>query len=348
MGLRAPVVATFNRSVNPGTINDPTADLALFQGDGQSPWCQSYMASQDNLTLQFSCGALPASSTMSAMLNSNLQDWNGNALVNFTSQFTTSQTDSPNGGSIESARPGIGSSGISANSPLVLFTNLPINPASANAGLQVAQNNVAITGSVQVLDNGYTLEFTPSSAWTPGALIQWWTTASLTDATYANSFNTTSGYFYIAADTSTLTPTVQVMSPQSGSYAAPNSFVDVQFNTPLDPTTVNSTTIYIYDYYNALNVAGTYSMPQPNVVRIVPSGNLNPSDYIHAVCHPRPDQYNQRTCRFRWLVRRLLLHPQSALTRRSRPSRAPCPTTAQPMWASMCSRAWSSTRPSIR
>jgi hypothetical protein len=43
---------------------------------------------------------------------------------------------------------------------------------------QVAQNNVAVPGSVQVLDNGYTLEFTPSSPFTPGALIQWWTTAA--------------------------------------------------------------------------------------------------------------------------------------------------------------------------
>ncbi len=282
VGLRAPVVATFNRSVNPYTINQTaaTSDFALFNGDSQSPWCQSYSRSQDNSTVQFTCYPLPYNSTMTAMLNSNIQDFAGDALPNFTSQFTTMPTDSSGAGSVVSTRPGTGSSGIGVNSPIVLYTNLPINPASANAGLQVAQNNVALQGSVQVLDNGYTLEFTPSSAWTPGALIQWWTTASLTDAAYGNSFNAASGYFYVVADTSTLTPTVQVMSPPDGSYAAPNSFVDVQFNTPLNPSTVNSSNIYLYDNYAGLNVSVTYSMPQPNVVRMVPSGNLNANDYI--------------------------------------------------------------------
>ncbi|MFZ1086684.1 MAG: Ig-like domain-containing protein [Terracidiphilus sp.] len=282
VGLRAPVVATFNRSVNPSTINQSsaTADFALFNGDAQSPWCQSYSKSQDNTTLQFNCSPLPSSATMTAMLNSNLQDFAGDALPNFTSQFTTMAWDSSGAGSLVTARPGSGSSGISATSPIVFYMNLPINPDSANAALQVAQNNVALQGTVQVLDNGYTLEFTPGSPWAPGALVQWWINGSLTDATNNNSFSSTSGYFYVAADTGTLTPVIQVMSPPEGTYAAPNDIVDVQFNTALDPTTVNSSNIYLYDYYTGLNVATAYSMPQPNEVRLVPTGNLNANDYI--------------------------------------------------------------------
>ena len=84
----------------------------------------------------------------------------------------------------------------------------------------------------------------------------------------------------MAADTSTLAPTIQVVSPGTGSTAAPNSIVDVQFNTALNPATVNGTTIYLYDYYNGLNVPVTYSMPQPNVVRMVPTGNLQVNDYF--------------------------------------------------------------------
>ena len=283
VGLRAPVVATFNRSVNPYTINQSsaTADFALFNGDSQSPWCQSYSKSQDNTTLQFNCPAMPASAIMTAMLNSNLQDFNSNALANYTSQFTTMPTDSPTGGSIASTRPGNGASGIGVNQPLVLYTNLPINPATANAGLQVAQNNAALEGTVQVLDNGYTLEFTPTSPWIQGALIQWWVDSSLTDATYNNSFNTTSGYFYVAVDTRTLAPTVQAMSPSNGAQNIPlNAILDIQFNTPLAPATVNSNNIYLYDYDTGLNIAATYSMPQPNEVRMVPSGTLSANDYI--------------------------------------------------------------------
>jgi hypothetical protein len=33
---------------------------------------------------------------------------------------------------------------------------------------------MAVPGTVQVLDGGYTLIFTPSVPRTPGALIQWW------------------------------------------------------------------------------------------------------------------------------------------------------------------------------
>jgi len=161
--LHAPIVATFNRSVNPGTINNPATDFALFSGDSQSPWCTSYTKSQDNATLQFNCSALPAGSIMTATLTSGLQDWSGNALTNFTSQFTASTVDYGSSGSLIGSRPGSGAGGIAVNSPLILFSNLPIDAATANSGLQVAVNNAAITGSVQVLDNGYTLEFTPSS-----------------------------------------------------------------------------------------------------------------------------------------------------------------------------------------
>jgi hypothetical protein len=282
VGLRAPVMATFNRSFNPGTVDQSSvaSDAVLFSGDSQSPSCASTSRSQDNTTLQFTCYPLPGSTIMTAMLNSNLQDWLGNGLVNYSSQFTTSQSDSNTYGSVVNVRPGNGSNGIGVNSPIVLYTNLPINSASANAGFQVAQNNVAVPGSVQVLDNGYTLEFTPSAPWTPGALIQWWTTGSLTDTTYNTPFNTMSGYFLIAADTSTLTPTVQVLSPASGSSAVPNTIFDIQFNTQLNAATVNSSTIYIYDTSAGASLVGTYSMPQPNVVRIVPSSALSANDYF--------------------------------------------------------------------
>ena len=45
-------------------------------------------------------------------------------------------------------RPGNGASGIGTNEPITLFFNLPINAATANAGIEVAENNVAVPGSV--------------------------------------------------------------------------------------------------------------------------------------------------------------------------------------------------------
>jgi hypothetical protein len=284
IGLRAPVTATFNRSVNPGSINpnNASADFGLFAGDSQSPWCGggSYSRSQDNTTLSFTCYALPSSTTMTAVLNSNLTDWTGDALAPFTSQFTTMPYDSNTNATVISTRPGSGASGIGVNQPIIIYTSLPINAATANGGIEVAQNNVAVPGSVSVLDGGYTLEFTPSTPWTPGALIQWWTTGSLYDSTYNTPLNGASGYFYVAASTATVVPALQVASPVSYSTAAINSIVDLQFNVPLNPSTVNSTNVYLYDQQTTLNVPATISMPQPNEIRLVPSANFTPGHYI--------------------------------------------------------------------
>ena len=282
VGLRAPVTATFNRSFNPGTINpnSTTQDFNLYAGI--TDWCNSYYRSTDNLTLQFSCTPMPASSQMTALINSGLQDWAGNPVANFTSTFTTAPADSNTHGSITSTRPSNGASGIPVNQPLVFYASLPVNPSTANAGLQVAQNNVPLPGTVQVLDNGYTILFTPSAPLTPGALVQWWITGSLIDTQYNIAFTATNGYFYVAASTAATAPSITSSSPAFYTNPTPpNAIFDFQFNTPLDSTTVNSTNIYLYDSVTGLHVPATYTMPQPNEIRIVPTSNLTTGNYTY-------------------------------------------------------------------
>ena len=283
VGLRAPVTATFNRSLNFGSIN--SNDFALFNGDGQSPWCSggSYSHSQDGTSISFSCGVLPSGSILTAMLGSGLKDWNGDGLTPYTSQFTTTYYDYNTHGSVTSERPANGASGVNINLPIVLYFNLPLNVSGANNGIQVAQNNVAVAGTVQVLDGGYTLVFTPSAPWTPGALIQWWTTGSLTDTYYNATINTTSGYFYVAGSTASATPTVQVAVPATYTSNVPlNSIFDIQFNTPLNAATINATNVYIFDNSNGnVHIPVTYSQPQPNEILMVPNSALPANHYLY-------------------------------------------------------------------
>ena len=283
VGLRAPVAATFNRSFNSNTINQnaATMDFALFNGDSQYPWCTGYIRSQDNTTLYFNCNALPSSANMTAMLNSNIKDWSGNSLANFTSEFQTSQWDANSNGTVTATRPGNGAGGIDPNEPLTLFFNYPINAATANSGLQVAQNNVNVPGSISVQDGGYTLVFTPSAPFTAGALVQWWTTGSLTDTNYNTPITAASGYFYVANTTATTVPSLQVSSPNNGTYNIPlNTVIDVQFNTPLDPATVTAANVYITGV-----ASGAYTMSQPagqpNVVRFTPVTTWPASTYLY-------------------------------------------------------------------
>jgi hypothetical protein len=287
VGLRAPVMATFNRSVNPYSINpnNASADFGLFIGDGQSPWCGggSYSRSQDNTSISFNCYALPSNAQMTAILNSNLTDWTGDPLTNFSSTFTTAIWDANSNGAVITSRPGNAASGISVNEPITIFTNLPINASTASVGFQAAQNNVAVPGTVTVLDGGYTLEFTPSVPWAPGALIQWWTTGTLLDTTYNTPINGASGYFYSAASTSTAAPTVQSTSPPQ--YANPialNTIVDIQFNTPLNASTVIPANVYVFDNSNGnLQIPVTVSQPQPNEIRLVPASVLPANHYLY-------------------------------------------------------------------
>jgi hypothetical protein len=280
IGLRAPVAATFNRSVNLSSVN--ASDFGLFAGGSQYPWCTSMVHSQDDATIAFNCYALPSSTLMTAMLGSGISDWQGNTIPNFRSQFTTSYWDSNTNGSVTGSRPGNGGGGVDPNAPLTLFFNLPIDPGTAQNGLQVAENNNAIPGSVQVLDNGYVLVFTPSAPFAPGALIQWWTTGTLIESAYNTTVNGASGYFYVASNPATLTPSVQVISPWNGNQSIPlNTIFDVQFNTALNPNTVNESNIYLYDSHTGLHVPASYSTPQPNEVRIVPSTPLSASSWIY-------------------------------------------------------------------
>nr|WP_241654471.1 Ig-like domain-containing protein [Granulicella sibirica] len=278
IGLHAPVVATFNRSFNPQTINPTSSgtDFALYAGDNLN--CTNYMKSQDNTTLQFNCYPLPASTAMTALIKSNLQDMSGQGVANFSSKFTTAPVDSNTHGTIVTARPGSGATSVPANSPLVLFTSLPISTSSANAALKVSQNGVLIPGAIQVLDSGYTLQFTPSSPYVAGALIQWTVTADLVDATYGSSFTATGGYFTVAADTSMTIPTLQAAYPAAGGGTVPNSIFELQFSAPIDPGTVNATNIYLtYQGNGGSNLAATLSQPQPNTIRIIPQSDLTGS-----------------------------------------------------------------------
>jgi hypothetical protein len=283
VGLRAPVTATFNRSLNFGSINNN--DYALFNGDSQSPWCSggSYSHSQDGTSISFNCGALPSSATLTAILGSSLQDWNGDSLTPYTSQFSTNYWDANTHGSLITQRPGAGAGGVDPSLPIVLYFNLPINSSNPNADIEVAQNNVAVPGTAQVMDGGYTLEFTPSVPWTPGALVQWWTTGNMTDTVYNATFNTTSSYFYVAASTATLTPTVQVAVPAAYTNPVPlNSIFDIQFNTPLNPTTVNSTNLYVFDNSNGnVHIPVTISQPQPNEILMTPTSTLPVNHYLY-------------------------------------------------------------------
>jgi hypothetical protein len=130
--------------------------LRLFNGDGQSPWCSggSYSHSQDGTSISFNCYALPSSATLTAMLGSGSAGLERRCADALHQPVHHHYYDYNTHASLITQRPGNGASGVNANLPIVLYFNLPINSSGANSGIQVAQNNVAVPGTVQVLDSG--------------------------------------------------------------------------------------------------------------------------------------------------------------------------------------------------
>ena len=299
VGLHAPVAATFNRSLDLNTVN--STDYDLFANGGQQPWCSggSYTHSQDDTTIIFNCGIMPASSNMTAILGSGLTDWLGNTLAPYTSTFQTSIYDSNTNGNIVSSAPGNGAGNVANNLPIVLYGDLPFNASTATPGFEAAQNNVALPGTVQVIDNGYTLVFTPSAPYQAGALIQWWTTNALSDTTYNTPFNGASGYFYVAPDTSTLTPTVQSMSPPNGNNPTPlNAFFDILFNTPLNASTVTRPT----SSCTTVATARTCRSPTPSTTECGADGAGQSAAPEHLDLSQRGDRSAEHHQRARCLV----------------------------------------------
>ncbi len=243
VGLNGQIVVVFSKSMNPSTLN--TSDIALLAGDVKQSF--SISTSADNRTLTLYNLDLPASTVVTLAISSGAADLSGNALANFTSQFTTGAAYNTTHASVTSQRPASGATGVSTGaSPVVLFVNKPLNASTITAStVQVTQNGQIVAGTINVAGNGQTIEFTPSAPWTYGALVQIFLDPAALE-TGGNTVNSYSGSFTVTGDPTLTAPTILNYSPINGSSNVPlNAHMDVQFSGALSASTVNTTNVYL-------------------------------------------------------------------------------------------------------
>jgi hypothetical protein len=239
VGLNTPIVITFSESLNPATINNTT--FALFANGSRFGYIAAVSA--DSRTVTMYGGTLPASSLISVEITSGVQDLASNALSDYTSMFVTTTAFDTTRPSIVGQRPGNGGTGVAASLPILLFVNERLDAGTVAGAVQVTQNGTVIAGDVNLIGNGQVVRFTPASPWAYDALIQVFIDATAADLN-GNALIAYSGSFRTAANPAFTAPAVTATSPVNGSSNAPlNPIVTLGYNVPLDPATVNGSTV---------------------------------------------------------------------------------------------------------
>jgi hypothetical protein len=271
IGLNASAVLTFSKALNPVTVNSNT--FGVFGSGSQVGLNTSISA--DNRTVTLSTGNLPASSVVTVVATSGVKDLAGNALPDFRSQFTTTAAADTSHASVIGQRPGNGASGVPLNTSVVLFVNEPLNVGTVANAMHTSQNGNLAPGTITTRNNGQTIEFIPTSPWQNNALIQVLldNTALDVDGSPINSYQ---GSFRTAADTTTVAPSLVSISPANGaSGIAENPVVELQYNEPLNPATVNTNTVLLQNGNTGQNVAGTVTLDASGMfIRFVPAAPL--------------------------------------------------------------------------
>jgi large repetitive protein len=286
VGLNASVVLTFSKSLNARTLNP--SNLALLANGGSLP-IGTINVSADNRTVTISTGTLPASTVVTVVATTGVQDLSGNALANFESSFTTTVAFDTTQPAVVTQRPGNGATGVPLSSSVVLYINEPMNAATVQSALHVSQNGVLAAGTTQVSDSGQVVVFTPSAPWQNDALIQVFMDSTAQDVN-GNALTAYEGSFTTVASTAMVAPSVVSTSPSSGSLAPTNVVIDIQFNEPLDPSTVNSTTVTLAQGSRfgigslGPSAATVYLIGGGTIIQVVPTSQLPPnSQQIYGV-----------------------------------------------------------------
>jgi hypothetical protein len=282
VGRDVKVVLTFSKSVNPATISGSTIQMLA----GDTAINPGGVISADNRTFSFNTSNLAASTTYTVVATSQVQDFSGNALQYFQSQFTTGPLISPTGPRVVTQRPANGATDVPANTVITLYTNgAPLNPSTVTSNsLHVSQNGVLVSGSITLSGNNQAIEFTPSSNLNPGAVATIYMDQTVTDVNSVPLTGVYSGQFTVAGNPASVAPQLIATNPPVAATSVPlNPVVQVAFDQALLSSTINSTNVYLYNGTDGTHAAGTASLigANSNVVQFVPSSSLSSTTYYY-------------------------------------------------------------------
>ena len=278
VGPNAPVSLTFNKSLNVSTIT--SANFQMY--NGSTPLNPTVGYSTDHRTVTLST-TLAYSSTILIAVNTGVQDYAGNSLASpYQATFTTLPQPTVAAPTVIQSRPG---SNAAVTTPITFFMSAPMNLASVQAGINVAQNGSPISGTAALTADLQGITWTPAANFLPGALIEFYLTSVATDTTgnpataYKLTFTTQNAVS--GAPTEVYTYPGRFNSNEPGFT---NPVVEVQFSRPINPATVTATTFKVTQGSSpgGAAIAGSLSLLDNNtIVRFIPSAPLPSNAYIY-------------------------------------------------------------------
>ena len=163
---------------------------------------------------------------------------------------------------------------VPANTVVTLFTSAAMNAATVAGALNVTDNGVVVSGTVQLFSSGQAIQFTPGTAFNPGDVIQVFlnSTALSADNVALSSF---SGQFTVAGSPANTKAVVQAVNPFASATNVPlNTIIQVEYNQALLASTLNNTSVTLYQYSTGTYLTPTISLVGTQVINIAPTSNL--------------------------------------------------------------------------
>ena len=270
IGPGTPIVLTFSESLDPASVT--TANITLFvNGAVLAP---VITRSQDNRTVLLTA-TLPAASIVSIIATNDVRDLSGNRLTDFVSAFTTAAATDTVRPTITQQAPASGSSNVRRTANVNLFSSEPLVASTIGSALHVAQNGAEVQGMFSLSENGRQMTFHPNQQWAAGAIVEIFLDNNATDA-QGNALQSYAGNFTVLPNQSAVHPVPTGFSTTQIVGGMPtNAVIDVLFNKPLDPATVNATNVQLRDSVaNQVLAADLTLIKQGRVVRIQPQSPL--------------------------------------------------------------------------
>jgi large repetitive protein len=271
-----------NKPINPLTVNNVYVwnNTAGGSNPGSSLITGPVTHSADFKTWTMTLPAPLSPGTQYYLHTDSMYDWAGNCCSSFNQYFYTGTTADVTGPTVVSVSPAAAATGIAVNSPVWVRFSEPLDPTTG-ISTAITLNGGAVAGSVAFAPGPdyTTLVFTPSPNLSPSITYNV-AVAGVEDAS-GNPLQPFAGSTFTTAASATPDTTQGTVTiTPTGSNVPVNSNVVFQLNKAVNPLTVNSLSMRVYD-----NTAGK---DYPGA--IVVSANLKTLTYTPTVSFPANHQ----------------------------------------------------------
>lgn len=255
IALNAPVRVTFNVKAEPATIISPSTAFTVKEFLTGADVPGSVAMDTDGMTAIFTPTAtLAANTEYLGTVTTAVQNADGSTLSrDYTWTFTTTSA------AVAYTYPAPAATAIATNTKIIAAFNTDIDPATltATSFTVTRAGGAAVAGTVSYDSKSRTAIFAPAAALQPNTAHTATLTTAVRDERGHPLASTTTWTFTTGSQADTVKPTAPIeYSPgheQTGVEL--NSAIWVQFNEPMDPSTITTSSFFIADE-NHINLPG--------------------------------------------------------------------------------------------